>query len=178
MTKPLPVSLAEPALTSTSTTLGSTRAATPASEPARLDTGAAPGDVPANTIGPLAELPPSFEAMPIAAPIPPARRAMMITSPNTMGTGSCVDVHRRLLPIASVGSSQLHFDGASGPDDSSPLGCADDVAGAAGVDFDHHPVALSGLSAPTSGSELTTSSGWSLTQRFSLAPARSGTPVG
>src|SRR4051795_3718775 len=110
MTKPLPVSLAEPALTSTSTTLGRRRAATPASEPAwPLRAGVVvDGRFDASIGGPLVPLWWRSEVMPSAAPNAPASNATTMTRPNTSGSATRTDVHFvRCVPLF-VGSSHDH----------------------------------------------------------------------
>src|SRR4051812_6777528 len=139
MTNPLPVSLAPPALTSTSTTLGSTRAAIPATESALRVTREVGAPL-AKTIGPESPLALSLrsEEMPTAAPSPPASSAAMMTRPNTTGSATRTEVQRPRRPMVSVGSSQLQRGSPDCGGISAPSRCGADLVDERG----HQPVLL------------------------------------
>src|SRR3954453_18366352 len=139
MTNPLPVSLAAPALTSTSTTLGRTRAAIPATESALRAT-RAEGAPLANTMGPEPLLLSPFrsEEMPMAAPSPPANSAAMMTRPKTTGSATRTEVQRPRRLMLSVGSSQLHRGSPDCGGISAPSRCGALLV----VESGHQPVPL------------------------------------
>src|SRR3954454_5868690 len=147
MTNPLPVSLAAPALTSTSTTLGRTRAAIPATESALRAT-RAEGAPLANTIGPESLLPlsPRSEEMPMAAPSPPANSAAMMTRPKTTGSATRTDDQRPRRWMLSVGSSQLHCGSPDCGGISAPSRCGAVLVAERG----HQPVLLPSPDGPFS----------------------------